>query len=141
MRKRKKKKYDVGISNSMMVDVLFILLIFFILVSNVKKDNIKVKATKVDKNAVSKDKKNTKVQKHVVSINAKNQIFIDNQEVKEDQISNLLKTMKEKLPPKTEIEVLLRPDANSNSSKLTTVLALLNSAGLGERIKLEVDTK
>ena len=140
MKKKSKKDQGSGLSTTTMVDVLFILLIFFVLVSTIKKDAIQVKATKVNKNQQSQQ--NKKTVQHVVTISDKNEIYLNGKPVKDPrQLRTSLDNIKKDTPKDTTPVILLRPDAGSKSAKLIEIFALLNEIGLSENVQVEVDSK
>ena len=138
MKKKQKKSYSSGLSTTIMVDVLFILLIFFILVSTVKKDSIRIKSTKVARQKQAQLHKKKK--QHVLTIDKKNRIFINNKRVENStQLQAALGNIKAKTPQDTIPVILLRPDAGSSSSRLIEILAALNKVGLSEHVQVEVE--
>ena len=139
MKKKRKKDQGAGLSTTTMVDVLFILLIFFVLVSTIKKDTINVKAAKVNKNKQSQQ--NKKTVRHVVTITGKNEIYLDGKPVKDPrQLRTSLDGIKKDTPKDTTPMILLRPDAGSKSAKLIEIFAILNEIGLSENVQVEVDS-
>ena len=139
--KKKKKNYSQGLSTTIMVDVLFILLIFFVMVSTIKKDSISIKTAKVKKQEqTTKIKKKTK--QYVLSVNKKNKIFVDNKLVKPGkELEKILINIKQTTPKNTIPVILLRPDASSSSSKLIEIFAALNVAKLSENVKIEIESE
>lgn len=136
---KKKKNPNTGLNTTVMTDVLFILLIFFVLVSTVKKDSLQIKAAKVDRQP--QQKSNTKTEQHVVTIDEKNNIFVNGKAVDIQNLSSELGQIKQKTPSDTTPAILLRPDAGSNSAKLIEIFAALNQVGLTENVQIEVDSK
>ena len=139
--KNEKKKHNPGLSTTTMVDVLFILLIFFVLVSTIKKDSIDIKAAKVNKdNESSNDDK--KKEEHVVTVDSKNNVFIDGKQLNSsDELKSELTTVKEKIPKDMIPVIVLRPDAGSQSSKLIEIFGVLNEVGLADNVQIEVEKK
>ncbi len=138
---KKKKSTNTSLNTTVMTDVLFILLTFFVLVSTVKKDSIEINATKVDKQADSQ-KQQKKSEQHVVTIDGENKIFVNGQEIKDlETLQTTLDNIKKKTPDDTLPAILLRPDAKSNSAKLIEIFATLNKVGLTENVQIEVDAK
>ena len=89
-KKKDKKKYEIGLSTTTMVDVLFILLIFFVLVSTVKKDNIQINAAKVQKQ-VQQNMPNKAKQEYVLTIDKENKIYLNGKSVETEE--NLEQTL------------------------------------------------
>lgn len=137
---KKKKSANTALNTTVMTDVLFILLIFFVLVSTVKKDTIDIKAAKVEKQPQQKSQQKT--EEHVVTIDAKNQIFLDGKAIQElQELSGAFDQIKQKIPDGTTPAILLRPDAGSNSATLIDIFSALNKVGLTENVQIEVDSK
>ena len=137
--KKKKKSQHPGLSTTTMVDMLFILLIFFVMVSTIRKDSIDIKSAKVKKDQQSASDENKKTEKHVLTIDGKNQIFIDGKEVKHAELQTMLGQIKEKVAKDTTPVIVLRPDALSKSSRLIEIFAILNEVGLSENVQIEVE--
>ncbi|WP_372366597.1 biopolymer transporter ExbD [Candidatus Uabimicrobium sp. HlEnr_7] len=124
-------------STEMMVDVLFILLIFFILISNIKKDSVKIKTAKVDKQKSAGSDKKTK--EHVLTIDKKNIIYFNGKKISMKKLLTSLKKAKKETPKEFVPVIMLRTDANSSSGKLLEVFLHLNQAGLSDNVQCEVD--
>lgn len=139
MSKAKKRQREVGLQSAMMTDLVFTLFIFFILVSTIKKDAISIQAAKA-KNK-SSPVANQKTEKHVVTVDGKDQIYVDGRQISLENLPAVLRELKGKLAKDTVAVITLRPDANSRSSKLIEVIDALNGAGLSERLECEVEAK
>lgn len=140
MRKKRRKNGPSGMSTEMMVDVLFILLIFFILISSIKKnrDNIKIKAAKINKEKNTAAPKKTK--EHILTIDKKNNIFFENEKISFEQLLDLLKKAKKNTPVDYTPLITLRTDAGSSSGQLLKIFVYLNQAGLADNVQCEIST-
>ena len=136
MKKGSKKSHEVGLQSSMMTDLVFTLFIFFILVSTLKKDSVEIKAAKASKTSASSAKK---TEQHTISMDSKNQIYVDGKLVKTTELRTVLQEIKNKLPQDAKPAILLRPDANSQSAQLIEILGALNETGLNEAVECEVE--
>lgn len=135
---RDKKKNEVGLSSTMMVDVLFILLIFFVLVSTIKKDSIAINPPKVQANAEPHEQKQR--QQIVISIDSEGRIFVNNEQAKTDQeLSNVLANIKRNIADNSELCVTLRADANSKNGKTAEVLVALTEHQLIDNLQWEIE--
>ncbi len=139
--KKKKSSSNTVLNTTVMTDVLFILLTFFVLVSTVKKDAIQVQAAKVDKQPNPQEMQK-KTEQYVLTIDQKNQIYLNGKPVENPEaLQAALNTIKEKSGTEVIPAILLRPDAGSNSSKLIEIFAALNKVGLTENVQIEVESK
>ena len=140
-KKKDKKKYEIGLSTTTMVDVLFILLIFFVLVSTVKKDNIQINAAKVQKQ-VQQNMPNKAKQEYVLTIDKENKIYLNGKSVEtEENLEQTLEQLKQNQDPDKIPVIVLRPDANSTSNRLIEIFAVLGKVGLSDYVKIEVESK
>lgn len=140
MKKDKKKKQEIGLSTTVMVDVLFILLTFFILVSTIKKDNITVTPTKVKKAPDRQDQKQPHEQ-IVITIDAKDQVYLNGEAVGDEQLREKLSHMKRNTPKDAKIEVVFRTDGNSRNRKTTQVLGVLSEQQLIDNLQWEAESE
>jgi len=138
--KKKKKNQEVGLQSAMMTDLVFTLFIFFILVSTIKKDAMEIKAPKVQKQATSSSSKSQ--YKFTITLDKKDLIYVDGKKVDSQNLLSVFQDIKKKLPPDTGVSITLRADADSKTSRLLEVWAVLNGAGLGEsQLECEVESK
>lgn len=137
---KKKRKNEVNFCSTSMVDLMFTMFIFFILVSTIKKDSIDIKAAKVNKSSQSSSS-NQKTEKHVITIDGKNQIFVNGKRIEEAELRSALTEVKDKMPADTVPVIILRPDASSQSVKLIEIFAVLNEVGLNQKVQCEVESK
>ncbi len=140
MKKRKKENQYEGLSTTMMVDVLFILLIFFILISSIKKDHIKIQAAKVDKQAAQK-KDNKKAVEYVLTVSKENKMYLDGEEISSAQLKQAFQKIRQENQKETVPAITLRTDATSSSGKLIEIFSALTVAGLSDNARIEVDAK
>lgn len=136
MDKKKRKRTDVGLSSTMMVDVLFILLIFFILVSTIKKDSIKVKAPQVPGKADSS--KASQQRQYFIKIDNKQQIYLDGKQMSAETLRRELTTIKGKRDNKKEPVAVLIPDQKLPSGKLFEIFLICQQAGIKFQMQGEV---
>ncbi len=140
MKKSKKQGKEVGLQSAMMTDLVFTLFIFFILVSTIKKDAMEIKAPKVQKQASSSNTKNQ--HKFTITLDKQDQIYVDGKKVDSQNLLAVFQEIKQKLPPDTGVSITLRADADSKTSRLLEVWAVLNGAGLGEsQLQCEIESK
>ncbi|MEX2668075.1 ExbD/TolR family protein [Candidatus Uabimicrobium amorphum] len=138
-RRHRQAQEQAGMSTEMMVDVLFILLIFFILISNIKKDSVKIKAAKVDKQKSAGSDKKTK--EYVLTIDKKNNIYFNNKKISMKELLASLKKAKKDTPKDHNPVIMLRTDASSSSGNLLEVFLYLDQAGLSDNVQCEIDSK
>ncbi len=139
MSKTKKRQREVGLQSAMMTDLVFTLFIFFILVSTIKKDAIAIQAAKAHNKTTQAS--NQKTEKHVVTVDGKDQVYVDGKKIPLENLPEVLREIKSKLPKDTTPVITLRPDANSRSFKLIEIMDALNGAGMSDRVECEVEAK
>ena len=137
MAKKKKKQHEVGLSTTMMVDVLFILLVFFIMVSQFKKNKARIKTPKLK--TPSTKKQSIKTKKIALDIDKKNQVFLDGKKVKMDDLFAHLEALKSKIPQGVRPVIMITGDSQSKLESFTTVLGILSQAKLAKYAQLETD--
>jgi biopolymer transport protein ExbD len=139
--KKPKKTYESGLSTTTMVDVLFILLIFFVLVSTVKKDSIQINAAKVDKQNPTKSQSKP-TEEHVLTIDKDNKIYFNGKSMSDDKnLEQALEEIKANLKENSLPAIMLRPDADSRSTRLIEIFAIIGKVGLSEYVQIEVESK
>ena len=139
--KKAKKNHEVGLQSAMMTDLVFNLFIFFILVFTIKKDSMQIKTPKVQKQESSSSTPKSQ-HKFTITLDKKDEIYIDGKKVDAQNLMSVLQEIKKKLPADTGVTITLRADADSKTSKLLEVWATLSGAGLGDsQLECEVESK
>ena len=112
-----------------MVDVIFILLAFFVVVSQLKEYNLPLSLTPTQTGKT----KSTKEKSLLLQINGKDEIFISKKKVSLDELGEILKMQK-------PMPVELRSDQNSKSGTFLRVLDLLKKCNFTQ-LNISVDKK
>lgn len=112
-----------------MVDVIFILLAFFVVVSQLKEYNLPLQLTPTQ----TGKSPSTKEKSLVLQINGKDEIFLAKKKVTLDELGEILKMQK-------PMPVQLRSDQNSKSGTFLKVLDLLKKYDF-RQLNISVDKK
>jgi biopolymer transport protein ExbD len=122
---------EEGINLTPMLDVVFIMLIFFIVTASfVKEAGIDVLRPEA-KTAVNKKKANI-----LVAISGKNEIWIDRQKVDKQAVRGQIERLHAENP---EGSVLIQADKDSHSETLLAVMAAAREAKVGVSISAKAD--
>jgi len=122
---------EEGINLTPMLDVVFIMLIFFIVTASfVKEAGIDVLRPEA-KTAVNKKKANI-----LVAISGKNEIWIDRQKVDKQAVRGQIERLHSENP---EGSVLIQADKDSHSETLLAVMAAAREAKVGVSISAKSD--
>ncbi|MGI9342737.1 MAG: ExbD/TolR family protein [Gammaproteobacteria bacterium] len=122
---------EEGINLTPMLDVVFIMLIFFIVTASfVKEAGIDVLRPEA-KTAVNKKKANI-----LVAISGKNEIWIDRQKVEKQAVRGQIERLHAENP---EGSVLIQADKDSQAETLLAVMAAAREAKVGVSISAESD--
>jgi biopolymer transport protein ExbD len=120
---------DEGINLTPMLDVVFIMLIFFIVTASfVKEAGIDVVRPEA-KTAINKKKANI-----LVAISASNEIWIDRRKVDKQAVRGIIERLHAENP---EGSVLIQADRDSYSETLMAVMAAARQAKVGVSISAE----
>ncbi len=134
MIKRTRKKHPeppVALNMTTMVDVLFQLLIFFLVLSELKKSSVLVELPEVSQEQESKAEA-PGGEKHplVITIDAKNALYFDDEPVESlDALKPLLEEKKKGLAEHDKATVVIRTDQESKGAKLVEVVSVLSQVG------------
>ncbi len=131
MKSPRRRSYLTSIESTALTDIVFLLLIFFMLTSSfVNQVGVKVDLPDMEKPPV------TKIQYPItIAVNENLQVFLDDELILEDDLVNKLTPKLEKHDDKM---VVFRPDKNIKVEKLIAVMDLASLAGAK---KLVVATK
>jgi len=122
---------EEGINLTPMLDVVFIMLIFFIVTASfVKEAGIDVLRPEA-KTAINKKKANI-----LVAISGKNEIWIDRQKVDKQAVRGQIERLHAENP---EGSVLIQADKDSHSETLLAVMAAAREAKVGVSISAKAD--
>ena len=122
---------EEGINLTPMLDVVFIMLIFFIVTASfVKEAGIDVLRPEA-KTAVNKKKANI-----LVAISGKNEIWIDRQKIDPQAVRAQIERLHAENP---EGSVLIQADKDSNSETLLAVMAAAREAKVGVSLSAVTD--
>lgn len=122
MRRRKKQEEDAKIDITPMLDVVFIMLIFFIVTASFVKES----GTKVEKpNAVNAIKKPTATV--MLAIDEKNQVWLDRRVI---DIRAIKATMSRLRAENPNGEVIVQADVDSNAETVLKVVDELKEVGI-----------
>ena len=122
---------EEGINLTPMLDVVFIMLIFFIVTASfVKEAGIDVLRPEA-KTAVNKKKANI-----LVAISGKNEIWIDRQKVERQAVRGQIERLHAENP---EGSVLIQADKDSTTETLLAVMAAAREAKVGVSLSARID--
>jgi biopolymer transport protein ExbD len=124
MNLRQKNKLHVEVSTHSLNDIMFFLLLFFLIVSTLVSPNV-IKLILPNANSSKAVSKKT----ITLSVNSNKQYFIDNKEIAFDQLEPTLKTLMAKIDEPT---IILKVD------KSLTVQDLVNVLEIGNRLKIKM---
>ncbi len=131
MRSPQRRSYLKSIESTALTDIVFLLLIFFLLTSSfVNQVGVKVDLPDMEKPPV------TKIQYPItVAINNNLQVFLDDELVLEEELTDKLVPRLEEIEDKM---VVFRPDKNI---KVERLIAVMDMASLAGAKKLVIATK
>ncbi len=122
---KKKRKKDIHIDMTPLVDIIFILLIFFALSLNFTKTtsfNIKLPE-------ISSNKTTLKSEKIVIHITSNEKIYLNNKSVDNlNSMSNLLINFK----PLKNVNLIIKADINVSHGKVVQVMDICKTAGINK---------
>jgi biopolymer transport protein ExbD len=121
---RRRLKKNPEMHNSALNDILFILLLFFLIVSTLANPNV----IKVNN---PKGKADTKVKQNiVVSIDKENKIYVGQKEIPENMLDSIIKFEVDKVKPFIDTpSVVINADTISYSGGLFKVMSSAKKAG------------
>ena len=126
---RRHQEEEEGINLTPMLDVVFIMLIFFIVTASfIKEAGIEVERPEA-KTAINK--KNANI---IVAINANNEIWMDRKKIKPQGVRGQIERMHAENP---EGSVIIQADKDSHSETLMTVMAAARDAKVAVAIAAE----
>ncbi|MFC5457718.1 ExbD/TolR family protein [Prosthecobacter fluviatilis] len=108
-----------------LIDIMVILLIFFVATTTFKKDKTQVKITLPESKSLGGEAAVPEV-RVAISIDDKQQVFLDGQPVELEQLAQMIKALKE-AKPGTKLE--LQADTTAALGKLVKVWDALREAG------------
>ena len=117
-----KLKYKSDIFIISLVDIVLLLLTFFMVSANIgAHSSITIKLPRAEQTgeSVSSD--------YVISINDKNEIYINSKLFKKEELLGEFKKRKEEMK---DVTVVIRGDKNANYETIVSVMDYLNQAGL-----------
>ncbi len=116
----RKKREEIQLSITPLVDIVFLLLIFFLLASSFKNPSIKLSLPE------AKNKGFQDIQKIIISVDASNKIFVNNQEVRLINLSNYLKKL---MREQNVYSVIFRGDKSISFDTFVKVMDEAKRAG------------
>jgi biopolymer transport protein ExbD len=124
---RIKRDDDVPIefNNTSMTDVIFILLIFFISLSQIRTSQVDVNLPKVGAKSEGKADDGKRI---IIEVSKENGIFVDGKKVEEGGLAAAIAALR--TPGGEEPRVRIRSDDESKSGLLVQVIAALAEAGI-----------
>lgn len=129
----------VGLNTTVMVDVLFILLIFFIIVSRIRTSSIDVEVPKVARKAPPKFEARRQVKKLNVLVTADDRIFVQGRSVGPEQLQQRLLEISA-LPDWKDPRVVISSDDRCRARTLLGTVNALAFAGF-TKIEFSVEEK
>lgn len=133
MRKRTRRKsgeLPVSLNMTTMVDVLFQLLIFFLVLSELKKSSVLIELPEVSKQEAQQEAPGSPKNPLVITIDAKNALYFDDKPIDSiDALKPLLEEKKKGLSDADKATVVIRTDQESRGAKLVEVVSVLSQVG------------
>ena len=132
----------MGLETTVMVDVLFILLIFFIVVSQIRTSRVAVELPKVEAGSDSSGSQSQERKSIFLSIDREGVVRLDGHQMKNS--AGLKKVLRQHgRSSKKGVggpRVVLHTDAATRGERLVEILAYLSEAGLSS-VQFDVDRK
>ena len=136
---RSRKRVAVGLDTTVMVDVLFILLIFFIVVSQIRTSQIDLELPRVDEAVAREAPQSPESSPLLLSITRSGELRLDGRPISSIRA---LRSELGRQVGRNEVNsrrpVLVRTDEGARSGTLVEVLGALSEAGL-ETVRFDVD--
>ncbi len=129
-RKRRKKPSSTGLNLTPMIDVVFNLLLFFMLSSTfVVQSSIKIEMPKAE-GATELEQKDLSVTLAYGTDGpgGKGKIYIDTEEI--DSIQALAQRLSDEVRKQPELQLLVRTDARTDTARLVEIRGIANSVGI-----------
>ncbi len=124
MRLAKKPDEEVGFQLAPMIDMTFLLLVFFMVTTKISKEQVKVDIKlPVASNAVIP---NDVSNRDIISIDANGNYFIGQDPTDKKQLTNYLKKRFEVTPP---LRLYVRADKNTPGRKIKELMRIASEAG------------
>lgn len=135
--RRQKKEEPVSFQTTSLVDVLFILLVFFIMVSQVKTSNVRVKLPEVQGNQSSTpaSKKNREI---TITLDQQSKLYLGSEVIETEQLKRQLAEIWRKEGKNTSVTI--RTDDVAKSGRLVEVLHCVREVGF-EQIDIATKAK
>jgi biopolymer transport protein ExbD len=122
LKKNKHNKYIEDINISPLIDMVFILLIFFVVTTSF----VKLTGIKIDKPA-AENVENYKPENIIIVIYKNNTVYINNQKIKSD---NLFNKLKQKNMLSKDKSIMILTDKKTESGFLIKIIDICKSAGI-----------
>lgn len=122
---RRDDDVPIEFNNTSMTDVIFILLIFFISLSQIRTSQVDVNLPKVGAKSEARADDGKRI---VIEVSKENGVFIDGRKVEEDGLGAAVAALR--APGGEEPRVRIRSDDESRSGLLVKVIAALAEAGI-----------
>jgi biopolymer transport protein ExbD len=122
LKKNKHNKYIEDINISPLIDMVFILLIFFVVTTSF----VKLTGIKIDKPA-AENVENYKPENIIIVIDKNNTVYINNQKIKSD---NLFNKLKQKNMLSKDKSIMILTDKKTESGFLIKIIDICKSAGI-----------
>ncbi|MFY8215817.1 MAG: ExbD/TolR family protein [Chthoniobacterales bacterium] len=124
MRLPKKAEDEVGFQLAPMIDMTFLLLVFFMVTTKISKEQIKVdiKLPIASNGAVPSDLSN----RDIISIDGTGQYFIGQNPATKKELSDYLKMRFKATPP---LRIYVRADMNTQGKKIKELMKIASEAG------------
>jgi len=124
MRLSRKAEDEIGFQLAPMIDMTFLLLIFFMVTTKISKEQIKVdiKLPIASNGIIPSDLSN----RDIISIDGDGQYFIGQEPATREELSNYLKKRFEVVPP---LKIYVRADKNTPGKKIKELMRIASEAG------------
>lgn len=128
MNLRPRRQQDPEVNITPLIDVVFLLLIFFMITTTFKRDA----ELQVDLPEASATPVTTEIKRIEITINRDGQFFINEDKVINTKRETLTRALKSLVGDKTDIPVIIRADANSPMQATVTAMDVAGKLGLSK---------
>ncbi len=129
-----KRKFasPIGVSLTPMIDIVFLLIIFFMTLPQLTK----IVFHPVELPTVQEIDDDSQSQKITINVTRQGQLFVDSQPLDDEELKSELETMLAELNgDASRLYVLIRADGQSDSGRINNVLQLLTDLGI-QRVRV-----
>jgi biopolymer transport protein ExbD len=123
MRFKRNKEDEPGLGIAPLVDIVFLLLIFFMLTSHFDiASGIRINLPKAAHRVLEQEKENI-----TLLMDSSGKVYVEGKEIKDDELRNKLRLMVEK---KDMIQLVLQADKEARHGRVVQIMDLAKNAGI-----------